>query len=150
MAYFHRKDFDREKEREKSRKVEEENRLRDEYFVKEKERKAKMKRNVIGGIIAGIIIVLVISASVLAFYLFTPGKYDSFAKCLTEKGAVMYGENWCKYTNAQKNMFGKSFKYINYQVKEDLNKRPTWVINGETYETVQSFERLSALTGCKI
>jgi hypothetical protein len=47
-------------------------------------------------------------------------------------------------------MFGKSFKYIHYEVNENLNKRPTWVINGKSYETVQSFERLASLTGCEI
>ena len=61
----------------------------------------------------------------------------------------MYGEDWCTNTQGQKAMFGKSFKYIDYQVKTDLRIRPTWVIDENTYETVQSFQRLSALTGCE-
>jgi len=90
----------------------------------------------------------VVFVALFSYFWFAPGIYDGSSKCLTEKGAVMYGEDWCKYTNAQKGMFGNSFKYINYQVKTDLELRPTWVIDGKTYETVQSFERLAELTGC--
>ena len=98
-------------------------------------------------IIAGVVLLVAVSVSAFAFL--SPGTYDNFAKCLTEKGAVMYGEDWCQYTNGQKAMFGKSFKHVTYVVKSDLAKRPTWVIDGESYETVQSFERLAALTGCE-
>ena len=66
----------------------------------------------------------------------------------------MYGAlGWCKYTQAQKAMFGKSFDYVNYHEFTELNgikKTPTWVIGGKWYENTQSFERLSELTGCKI
>ncbi|MEW6062827.1 MAG: hypothetical protein AB1571_00440 [Nanoarchaeota archaeon] len=83
----------------------------------------------------------------------SPGPYDDFAKCLTEKGAVMYGAiEWCKYTKAQAAMFGKSFKYINYKnYKEGQNIKitPTWIMNNEIYEGLQSFDRLSAISGCK-
>lgn len=135
-----------EKQREESRHALEEHKQREEYFRLEKEKKSRKKKMIIA-VFALIILILI---PWVTYYSLTPGKYDEFAKCLTEKGAVMYGENWCQYTNAQKIMFGKSFKYINYQVKEDLRKRPTWVIDGESYETVQSFERLAAITGCKI
>lgn len=119
---------------------------KEEQFELEKKKKIKRKHKII--MVTAIVLFLFIAW--ITYALVSPGKYDGFAKCLTEKGTVMYGENWCQYTNAQKGMFGKSFKYINYQIKEDLRKRPTWVIDGESYETVQSFERLSALTGCKI
>ena len=107
-------------------------------------RKKKRKRLAIGISLA----ILLILSSWIVYSLVSPGKYDNFAKCLTEKGAVMYGEDWCQYTQGQKTMFGKSFKYIDYYQKSDLNRRPTWVIDGKSYETVQSFERLAALTGC--
>lgn len=122
-----------------------EHQQREEKFTLEKQRKEKRKVK----ILAISFVVFLIIGSLTAYSLMSPGKYDNFAKCLTEKGAVMYGENWCQYTQAQKGMFGKSFKYINYEVKTDLNRRPTWIIDGESYETVQSFERLSTLTGCK-
>ena len=102
--------------------------------------------------IAGIIILAIVSYS--AYSINKPGPYDIFAKCLADKGAVMYGAmGWCKYTQGQKAMFGKSFKYINYHEFQDLpgiKTTPTWVINGEWHENAQSFSKLAALTGCRL
>ncbi len=39
---------------------------------------------------------------------------DSFAKCLTESGAKMYGAFWCPHCNEQKKDFGDSWKHIEY------------------------------------
>ena len=50
-----------------------------------------------------------------------PGPLDDFAKCLTEKGAVMYGASWCQYTQAQKRMFGNSMRFIDYR---DFSENP--------------------------
>ena len=67
--------------------------------------------------------------------------YDSFAKCLTEKGAVMYGAKWCAHCIEQKDVFGDSFKYINYVECPDniniclaagINGYPTWIISSST------------------
>lgn len=106
-------------------------------------------------IILGIIAIFAIGISYYSYSAYSrPGYYDDFAKCLTENGAVMYGAmGWCKYTQGQKAMFGKSFDYVNYHEFTELSgikKTPTWVINGKWYENTQSFERLSELTGCKI
>ena len=136
----------KEKQREQSRQTLKEHELREEQFKLGKEKKTKKNRKVMT--IVGISLFLL--AALIAYAWVSPGKYDEFAKCLTEKGALMQGENWCKYTNAQKGMFGKSFKYINYQQNPNLNVRPTWIIDGKSYERVQSFERLSQLTGCKL
>ena len=100
-------------------------------------------------------IVLVVVFGVFGVYSYArPGQYDDFAKCLSEKGVKVYGAmNWCKYTQAQKGMFGKSFKYVDYEEFSELpgiKTTPTWVINGEWYESVQSFQQLSELTGCVI
>ena len=97
------------------------------------------------------------------FWIYTnstkPGKFDDFAKCLTEKGAIMYGAiEWCKYTQEQAAMFGKSFKYINYQDYKkgpNIQVTPTWIINNSLsgnvrLERVQPFSRLADLTGCKL
>ncbi len=43
-----------------------------------------------------------------------PGKYDAFATCLKDKGAVFYGAYWCPHCNAQKKMFGSSAKLLPY------------------------------------
>jgi|SRR3989338_1110711 len=82
-----------------------------------------------------------------------PGYLDGFAQCLTEKGAVMYGASFCKYTHGQKGMFGNSVNFLDIRdFTEDQNVRvtPTWKINGEYYENVQSLDRLSLVTGCAI
>jgi hypothetical protein len=42
------------------------------------------------------------------------GKYNEFAKCLTDKGVKMYGAFWCGKCAKQKNKFEDSFQYINY------------------------------------
>ena|SRR3989338_2352468 len=106
-------------------------------------------------IIASVIAVIVLSIAAYSIYsMGKPGQYDNFAKCLAEKGAIMYGAlDWCKYTQAQRAMFDNSFKYLNYHEFTELpgiKKTPTWVINGQWYENVQSFDKLSALTGCKV
>ncbi len=103
----------------------------------------------------GIIGVVIVAIAAYSVYSTTrPGPYDNFAKCLTEKGAVVYGAiDWCKYTQGQKAMFGNSWKYLNYQDFTKLpgiKKTPTWVINGAWHENVQSFDKLAALTGCKL
>ena len=105
--------------------------------------------------IAAVIAVVILATAAYSVYSINkPGPYDNFAKCLNEKGAAMYGAlDWCKFTQAQKAMFGKSFKYVNYHEFNELpgiKKTPTWVINGAWYENVQSFDKLAALTGCKL
>jgi len=117
----------------------------------EQTKKSKSKYYIIT-VVIGVIVLATAGYSIYSLNKASP--YDKFAKCLTEKGAVMYGAmDWCKYTQAQKAMFGNSFKYINYREFQELpgiKKTPTWVINGAWNENVQSFDKLSALTGCKI
>lgn len=84
---------------------------------------------------------------------------ESFAKCLTEKGAVMYGTDWCSHCNDQKDDFGDEFEYIDF-VDCDVNKQacveagvtgyPTWIIDGESYPGRQELNRLASLTGCSL
>ena len=110
------------------------------------------------------LMIIVITALVIFSYTFylrsqKPGQYDDFTKCLTEKGAVVYGNDYCQYTAKQLNYFDKSKKYLNYvKCSEDkelcdskgVKVTPTWEINGKMYEQVQNFEKLSELSGCKI
>lgn len=83
---------------------------------------------------------------------------DSFAQCLTEKGAVMYGTEWCPHCQSQKALFGDSFQHIDY-VNCELDKEactkagikgfPTWEIKGKLYPGEQPLFKLSGLTKCK-
>lgn len=110
-------------------------------------------------IIAGIIVATILFS--LSFYIRAqkPSQYDDFARCLTEKGAVVYGNDFCQYTTRQLNWFGKSEEYLSYVKCIDnkalcdskgVVKTPTWEINGKTYPGTQTFEKLSELSGCKL
>ncbi len=127
---------------------------RTEMFQQFEEQKTKKRKKLKLYLFSAVAIIVLVSGWWAYTYFLTPGSYDVFAKCLTEKGAVMYGAiEWCKYTQGQANMFGKSFKYINYHDESELSgikTRPTWVIDGEWYEKVQSFEKLAVVTGCSI
>jgi len=89
----------------------------------------------------------------------TERNYDDFAKCLTEKGAKMFGTEWCAHCKDQKKLFGDSFQYIDY-IDCDKNEKecdtagikgyPTWIIDGEKYEGEQKLSRLASLTGCEL
>ncbi|MFH1233413.1 MAG: hypothetical protein V1649_02055 [Patescibacteria group bacterium] len=43
-----------------------------------------------------------------------PGKYDAFATCLKDKGAIFYGAFWCAHCQSQKKLFGSSQKFLPY------------------------------------
>jgi hypothetical protein len=99
----------------------------------------------------------------LAYALFSsyskPGSYDSFAQCLTDNGAAMYGTSWCKFCNKQKEMFGKSFKYVNFIdcdankalcLTENIKSYPTWIINGTNYVGKKPLNYLASLTNCSL
>lgn len=104
-------------------------------------------------------LIILFSALTVSSYMKSPGEYDDFAKCLTEKGAVVYGNNLCSYTGKQLNFFGKSKEYLNYIRCEKNDKlcdekgvkiTPTWEFEGKTYSGVQTFEALARITGCEI
>jgi len=120
------------------------------------EKKKHSKKIIIYSIII-IILASIVYASVS--YYSKPGQYDDFAKCLSEKGIKMYGADWCPNCKAQKKMFGKSFKYVNYvectKEKEacanaQVEGYPTWIYNAEKYVGVQSLSRLSSITECTL
>jgi glutaredoxin len=99
-----------------------------------------------------ILLLLVIACS-------SAGRYDSFAQCLSEKRAVMYGTQWCSHCRNQKAMFGDSFKYIIYSDCDTnkeaceiagVNSYPTWIINNNKYTGEQDLSKLASLTGCEL
>lgn len=146
-----RQELQLQKQREQA---EEARRKREEEFAKHQDSKSKRTR--LYAISAAVIIIIVFGG--LAYFIYAaklrPGPYDDFAKCLTQKGAIMYGAiSWCHFTQEQAGMFGNSFKYVNYKDYKDttgITVTPTWDISGQRYEKVQSFERLAQLTGCQL
>ncbi len=94
-----------------------------------------------------------------------PGKYDDFAKCLTEKGVVMYGAYWCPHCKNQEELFGNSWELVNY-VECSLPNRagqtqvcssagikgyPTWEFSdGSRAEGELSMRQLSEKGNCSL
>jgi thiol-disulfide isomerase/thioredoxin len=95
------------------------------------------------------------------------GKYDAFATCLKDKGAIFYGAFWCPHCQEQKKLFGSSVKLLPYvecstadgqgqlQVCKDKNiaSYPTWKLaDGTDIPNENSagvtLETLAAKTSC--
>ena len=121
-----------------------------------RERKVNKKKYVVFSLL---ILIIIFSLITIYSYSKKPGEYNEFAQCLTDKGAIIYGNDYCSYTNIQLNYFGKSKKFLNYVKCADNEKlcnekgiktTPTWEIDGKMYEQVQTFEKLSLITGCKL
>ncbi|MCX6757751.1 MAG: thioredoxin domain-containing protein [Candidatus Nomurabacteria bacterium] len=123
--------------------------------------------SVIGLLILGTVFAVVIKSKpeVSAF----PGKYDTFAQCLKEKGVTFYGAFWCPHCKKQKELFGTSVKFLKYvecslpdasgQTQECKDKKiegyPTWELADGTRLPVEnasgvSLETLSAKTSCAL
>jgi thiol-disulfide isomerase/thioredoxin len=94
-----------------------------------------------------------------------PGKLDSFAQCLTEKGMKFYGAFWCPHCQAMKRLFGNSTKYLNYIecstpngqaqtqicVDNKIEGYPTWVFaDGSRMSGEVKLSQLSEKTGCAL
>ena len=113
-------------------------------------------------------VVLVLIAAVFGLSMLTrpaeqsagPGQYDSFAQCLSQKGAIMYGTEWCPHCKAEKANFGSSFQYVNY-VDCDASRGacdgagitgyPTWTFSdGSRASGTQGLYKLSEKTGCTL
>ncbi|MBN2881558.1 SurA N-terminal domain-containing protein [Candidatus Woesearchaeota archaeon] len=87
---------------------------------------------------------------------------DSFAKCLSSKGVVVYGVYNDIFTKRQADAFGKSLQYLNYveckdpstgRMKEecsDMTTFPTWKISDSFATGFLTIDYLSDLTGCKL
>jgi hypothetical protein len=104
-----------------------------------------------------ILFILLLASSITACSKEVPGKFDGLAKCLTEKGAVMYGTTWCGHCNDQKKMFGTGFQFVTFvDCDKNMNEceaagvkgYPTWKINNLSYEGAQSLYDLAKNSGC--
>ena len=81
----------------------------------------------------------------------TPTKnLDSFAQCLTDKWAIMYGSLTCQHCQKQKATFGDSFKNVSYvECTKDFDRCaklkwvPTWEFKDGTQ--LEGFQQLSVL-----
>ncbi len=127
----------------------------------------KDKKNII---IIGFIIILFTAAVAFVINISNKNKvsnnsgaYDKFAQCLTDKGAVMYGAEWCTHCKAQKAVFGDSFKFIKYVecpdniqlcIDSGVQGYPTWLIGTSTklegFDENKTMKELSDATDCPL
>jgi len=109
------------------------------------------------GVIAAIVIVLIVAAysakeRSVSGCAIDENNIDEFAKYLTSKGIKMYGSAFCPHCAKQKEIFGESFKYIDYvectenaDLCRDLIGVPAWKINGKIYYGTKSLSELKSL-----
>jgi hypothetical protein len=85
------------------------------------------------------------------------GEAEALAACLAGKDVTIYVSKYCGACATQKEAFGDAFGLLNSVDCADeavtcqeagIRAVPTWVINGEIHEGVQSLERLAELAGC--
>jgi hypothetical protein len=118
-----------------------------------------------------VIVVVVLALFAIALIVFYPktggGAYlNSFAQCLSQKGAVMYGTYWCPHCQNEKAAFGSAFSYVNYvECTQETSKCqaagiqgfPTWIFpdtstssaqGGRRFEGEQGLKKLSEESGC--
>jgi len=89
-----------------------------------------------------------------------PSEYDTFAACLTESGAKMYGTDWCPHCKDQKELFGSSFDKIDYINCESYRTKcqqagvqgyPTWIFeDGSQVAGTQQLKVLADKTNCEL
>lgn len=93
------------------------------------------------------------------------GKYDDFARCLSEKNVTMYGAWWCGHCEEQKKAFESSFRYVNYvecstpdgnaqlQICKDakIDGYPTWQFaDGTRRDGFVPLKDLASLSNCSL
>ena len=92
----------------------------------------------------------------------------AFAQCLTQRGAVMYGADWCSHCQQQKSDFKDAWQFINYVecpanpqkcLDAGIDGYPTWIFpdgstgspqGGKKLQGYQGLEKLSQESGCQL
>lgn len=115
-------------------------------------------------LLLGIVLVVTLAIVFGSSWFGNSTKYDSFAQCLTQQGAKMYGAWWCPHCLDQKDEFSSSWKHVTY-VECSTSSRgqtpacqqagimsyPTWEFaDGSRIEGTLTFHELSLKTGCAL
>ena len=89
-----------------------------------------------------------------------PSPLLPFAQCISQRGVVLYGADWCPHCQQQKLMFGSAISAVAYVecpqdpqrcLKAGIAGYPTWVLpDGSKLEGTQPLEDLAAATGCQL
>jgi len=89
-----------------------------------------------------------------------PENFDEFINCLSEHEMLIYGADWCGYTNQLVDLLG-GFEmidqiYVECTQEEDLCREaqitgyPTIRFSGEDYNGPRTLEGLAEVTGCQL
>ncbi|MEM4271583.1 MAG: hypothetical protein QXD13_00620 [Candidatus Pacearchaeota archaeon] len=80
---------------------------------------------------------------------------EEVAKCLSEKGVVMYGSKYCPHCAEQKALFKDAFSLINYvectkkpEECSGLAGVPAWKVGESIYYGTTGLSDLAGLAGC--
>lgn len=115
--------------------------------------------------VVGVIVIILLFLGGIFYWNSRPGKFDTFASCLQEKGATFYGAFWCQHCQNQKRMFGRSERLLPYvecstpdakgqiQVCTDkgVKNYPTWEFADGSREIGEvALSKLAEKTGCEL
>ncbi|OGY46094.1 MAG: hypothetical protein A3A24_03690 [Candidatus Buchananbacteria bacterium RIFCSPLOWO2_01_FULL_46_12] len=119
----------------------------------------------ISSIALAALVIVVIVVQVMSSANAGPGQYDSFAQCLKQSGAKMYGAYWCPHCQDQKEMFGPSWQYVDYIEcaipggqgqtavcsQAGIDGYPTWVFgDGSRVAGAMSLSDISQKSNCPL
>lgn len=122
-----------------------------------------MKKSLIFSL--SIVIVVIAVAGLYMFSSRQPGKYDQFATCLKDQGALFYGAFWCPHCQDQKKMFGSSAKLLPYIEcslpdasgqtpvckEKEIKGYPTWIFaDGTQGSGTLTLAELAEKTSCSL
>ncbi len=83
---------------------------------------------------------------------------DALALCLSSRGALLFGADWCPACRHQDELFGSAASYLehidcdeNPSACADAGVRsiPAWEIEGRLHSGVQSLDKLAQMSGCR-
>jgi hypothetical protein len=87
-------------------------------------------------------------------------KLDRFARCLSQRGAVFFGAEWCPHCARQIDELGDSFRYVDYVEctvdtarcqEAGVSSYPTWTFaDGSRLSGKLSLQHLARKTGCSL
>jgi hypothetical protein len=117
-----------------------------------------MKKSIERFITALIIIAVLALSMFIILNKPAPQTSADVAKCIGQN-SVVYVQTGCSHCKDQEDLFGNNTQYLtmidclqgdNMQkcVSAGIQGTPTWIIKNQSYEGVQTIEKLKQLTGC--
>lgn len=113
----------------------------------------------------GAVLIIIVLLIVVSNKGSNPSRYDTFAQCLSDQGARMYGAWWCPHCTKQKAEFDGAFDNVNYTECSAPGSRamtqeckdagiegyPTWEFaDGSRLSGERTLEELAEQTGCEL